>query len=117
MTDDAGSTIANDLHVKLDRSDMLLYCELSQRFEFVIWMTLTTNDCDVLSASDVRESSRDGNGIIMTAAGNEHTNRRVPRVIRIAIRGDILTTAARRINESDSSSCSSPNGDTPELDV
>src|SRR2546423_10277569 len=80
-------------------------------------MRATAHDGDVLRSTDISQTFRNIVRIVVAATRNQNANRRVPRVIRITISGDILAPATRCVDERDCFTRATPNCDGAELDV
>src|ERR1044072_4965455 len=117
MTDDAGATVTNDLHIKLDRSHALSLANLLHILKFVIRMSPATANRDVRRSANCRQSLRNLSGIVMTAARNQNPDSRTPGIVGITVGGNILPLRARFVDERHCFLRASPNRNAAKLDV
>src|SRR6185503_3147340 len=73
VTNNAGAAGADDLHVKLDRTDALLPADLFHVLKFVFGMSVATDDRNVRWPTHIRQSSRNISWIVMTATRNKNS--------------------------------------------
>src|SRR5436190_7199573 len=117
MADYTGASVAHDLHVELDGTDLLLRADVGHRFELVVRMRAATDDGDVCWSTHVSQTTRNGDRIFVTTTGNQDANGRAPGVVRVAVGSDILTTRARLVDECDRLFRPAPNLERGELNV
>src|SRR6185369_9682984 len=70
MTNNARSAVVHDLHVELDRTDLLPFTDVIHGAELVIGMCATTDDRDVCWSTNVGESARDVDRIFVAPTRN-----------------------------------------------
>src|ERR1043165_1872733 len=117
VTNNAGATIADDLHIKLDGADAFLPADLFHIPILVFWMSLATENGNVRWATNIRQSARDVRWIVMTATRNENSNGGTPGIVRVTIGCNILPTCARFIDHPPRIVRLPPDGNTSELNV